>query len=53
MTLDQNISKLYQARFSERELERKNAIWEVICKDYLQQFILPDALVVDLSLIHI
>lgn len=49
MTLDQNISKLYQARFSERELERKNAIWQVICKDYLQQFILPDALVVDIA----
>ena len=49
MTSNEQLSQLYKARFPEKELERKNAIWKVICEDYLQQFIAPDSLVVDIA----
>jgi SAM-dependent methyltransferase len=43
------LSQLYKIRFPTRELERKNAIWEVICKDYLQRFVRPTDTVVDIA----
>jgi SAM-dependent methyltransferase len=43
------LSELYRNRFSAQELPRKNAIWEVLCKHYFQQFVTPDDTVVDLA----
>jgi SAM-dependent methyltransferase len=43
------LSELYKIRFATQELERKNAIWQVICQDYLQRFIRPDDTVVDIA----
>lgn len=45
----QNLSELYRIRFTNDQLPRKNAIWEVICHDYLQQFIRPTDTVVDVA----
>jgi len=49
MTSNEQLSQLYKTRFPEKELERKNAIWKVICEDYLQQFIAAGSLVVDIA----
>lgn len=44
-----DLSKLYRARFPESELQRKNAIWRVICNGFLQRFIAPGDTVVDIA----
>lgn len=44
-----NLSELYKIRFSGSELPRKNAIWKVICRDYLQRFVRPSDTVVDIA----
>ena len=49
MTSNEQLSQLYKTRFPEKELERKDAIWKVICEDYLQQFIAAGSLVVDIA----
>src|SRR5205823_3600199 len=43
------LSELYKIRFHSRELERKNAIWQVICKHYLQRFVDASDTVVDIA----
>lgn len=43
------LSELYRIRFSERELPRKNAIWQIICRDFLQRYIAPTDTVVDVA----
>lgn len=30
-----DLSELYKIRFAEEELPRKNAIWQVICNNFL------------------
>lgn len=45
----QNLSDLYQIRFAAGDLPRKNAIWKVICRDFLQRFVKPDDTVVDIA----
>jgi SAM-dependent methyltransferase len=44
-----DLSELYQIRFSRTELPRKNAIWKVICQDYFQQFVRQTDTVVDVA----
>ena len=44
-----NLSELYRNRFKEAELPRKNAIWKVICSDYLQKSVRPSDTVVDVA----
>lgn len=44
-----DLSDLYKIRFANDQLPRKNAIWQVICQDYLQRFIKPSATVVDIA----
>lgn len=44
-----DLSELYRIRFSDEQLPRKNAIWKVICREYLQQYILPSDTVVDVA----
>ncbi len=43
------LSDLYKLRFAEKYLPRKNAIWQVICDDYLQQFINLSDTVIDVA----
>jgi SAM-dependent methyltransferase len=44
-----NLSELYKIRFAEEVLPRKNAIWRVICRNFLQRFISPSDTVVDIA----
>lgn len=44
-----DLSRLYRARFPESELQRKNAIWRIICNRFLQRFIAPTDTVVDIA----
>lgn len=44
-----NLAELYRIRFSKDQLPRKNAIWKVICKVYLQKFIRNSDTVVDVA----
>ncbi|MFT3802265.1 MAG: methyltransferase domain-containing protein [Burkholderiaceae bacterium] len=44
-----SLSELYKIRFPEEELARKNAIWQVICGEYLQRFVRPSDTVVDVA----
>ena len=43
------LSELYKIRFAEDQLPRKNAIWQVICRDFLQRWIRPTDTVVDVA----
>jgi SAM-dependent methyltransferase len=43
------LSELYKIRFPESQLARKNAIWRVICRDFIQQFINSADTVVDVA----
>lgn len=43
------LSELYKIRFAEDQLPRKNAIWRVICRDFLQKFVKPSDTVVDVA----
>lgn len=44
-----DLADLYKIRFAQEELPRKNAIWQVICRSFLQQFIKPTDTVVDVA----
>ena len=46
---DHELSQLYRIRFAEAQLPRKNAIWRVICGDFLQRFVRPTDTVVDVA----
>jgi SAM-dependent methyltransferase len=46
---DLELSKLYRIRFPEAHLERKNAIWKVLCENFIQRFIDPSDTVVDIA----
>lgn len=43
------LSELYQIRFAQEELPRKNAIWQEICSGFIQRFIKPSDTVVDVA----
>lgn len=44
-----DLSRLYNARFPKSEMQRKNAIWRVICNGFLQRFIAPTDTVIDIA----
>lgn len=44
-----DISDLYRLRVSASEYSRRNAIWRVICKGFLQRFINPSDTVIELA----
>lgn len=46
---NQQLSFLYKIRFKDHELPRKNAIWKVICEDFLQKFIEPSDTLLDIA----
>jgi SAM-dependent methyltransferase len=43
------LQRLYKIRFSEEEIPRKNEIWKVICKKFIQKYIKPSDTVVDVA----
>lgn len=43
------LSELYQIRFAQEELPRKNAIWREICGGFLNHFVQPNDTVVDVA----
>lgn len=43
------LSELYKIRFAQNQLPRKYAIWQVICRDFLQRFIKTSDTVVDVA----
>ena len=40
---------LYRRRFDEKERERKNALWKVLCEHFLQRYVDPSDTVLDLG----
>jgi len=44
-----DLSELYKIRFSAEQLPRKNAIWQVICGDFIQRYVQPTDTVVDIA----
>ncbi len=46
---NQTLAQLYRIRFAEAELPRKNAIWQVICQEFLNNFIPAGSTVVDVA----
>lgn len=44
-----DIKKIYDARFTTFERVRKNELWKILCRDFLQQFIDEDDMVVDVG----
>jgi len=47
--INQELSALYKIRFKNSELPRKNAIWKVICEDFLQNFVDPSDTLLDVA----
>lgn len=43
------LSDLYKIRFTQDQLPRKNAIWQVICRNFIQRFITTSDTVVDVA----
>jgi SAM-dependent methyltransferase len=44
-----NLSELYKIRFAAEQLPRKDAVWKMICNEFLQRFIKPSDTVVDVA----
>ena len=44
-----NLQDLYQNRFPEVTLARKNAIWKILCEEFFSRYVPPDATVVDIG----
>jgi len=49
---ENDLRKLYKIRFAEDQLPRKNEIWKIICKKFLQRYIKPTDTVVDVACGH-
>ena len=43
------VSKMYQCRFSKKEIAFKRELWKVLCTKVFQRYISPDSTVVDLG----
>ncbi|MCF7729221.1 MAG: class I SAM-dependent methyltransferase [Chthoniobacterales bacterium] len=43
------LSKIYQNRFPKDQLEQKNKIWQILCRNLFQKFISSSATVVDVA----
>ena len=43
------LEELYANRFSADERRRKTAVWRVLCEEFLQRYVRPDAVVLDLG----
>jgi len=47
--LQKNLDLLYQGRFSEKEVECKARIWEILCRHFFQNYVSPKDTVLDLG----
>jgi SAM-dependent methyltransferase len=47
--IDGFLAQLYQNRFSEREQQRKDVVWEVLCRDFFQRYVDTQAVVLDIG----
>lgn len=47
--LQKNLDLLYQGRFSEKEVECKARIWEILCRHFFQNYVSPNDTVLDLG----
>ncbi len=47
--LNSTLEKIYQGRFSNKEVSAKTKIWQVLCPDFFQQFVPLDSDVLDLG----
>ncbi len=47
-----DIKKIYETRFTTFERIRKNELWEILCRDYLQKFVKMSDTVVDVGAGH-
>jgi len=45
----EEIDKIYCGRFKPADLEKKNRLWKVLCREFFQQFIPADAAVLDIG----
>lgn len=43
------LAELYKIRFPDEKLERKNAIWKIICAAFIQKFVEPKSTVIDIA----
>src|SRR5687768_12406335 len=43
------LSDLYRNRFSQEEIRFKDAMWQLICRDFLSRFIRPSDSVIDVA----
>ena len=48
-SLHKNLDVLYQGRFSKREVEDKSRIWVILCRYFFQEYVSPNATVLDLG----
>jgi SAM-dependent methyltransferase len=48
-SLQKNLDVLYQGRFSKKEVEHKSRIWEVLCRDFFQEYVSLEHTVLDLG----
>lgn len=44
-----DVDSLYSARFSKSDVERKNRVWQVLCRDFFQHYLRPSDTVVDVG----
>jgi ubiquinone/menaquinone biosynthesis C-methylase UbiE len=44
-----DLARLYEIRFSSADRERKDQIWKVLCERFFQNYVAPDATVLDLA----
>lgn len=45
----EDIATLYRVRFSDKERQKKDLVWKVLCEDYFQQYISPTAKVLEIA----
>jgi ubiquinone/menaquinone biosynthesis C-methylase UbiE len=44
-----NLESLYENRFDSNELERRKALWQILCRDFFQNYVPKDSVVLDIG----
>ena len=52
METEEFLSRLYENRFSKKDIEQKNRIWVILCKYFFQKFINENDTVLDIGAGH-
>ena len=50
--LNNILDAIYKIRYSPRDEKKKNEIWQVLCKDFLQQYVKESDSVLDIAAGH-